>query len=269
METRTGVLHAPHLLVLPTFGWATGTFDPYLLPLRAHTTITRVRLPTVAEITGKSRFRGDHGRFPIDTLFKALEAFREDRKIARFMILAEGAAGWIALKYAKRFPEHCAALILIDTTLDRHAHLDTLAYAAARGSPSERWIGKTLSARTQLPRPRGSRNRLAVRDRVSAPGVRRNHRHEVARGPHPRRSRAVPVQRTERVSRLPPRGAHPQTLPKRHRRPRPRVNGPSVDHGVRSLPLDHPPFPDALQTPALIQSANSTRQNGPSIRRTS
>lgn len=149
---RGGEVRPPiHVLVLPQFGWSTAAFGPYLLPLRERATLTWVGLPTVQELTGKSGLGGDLPLYPVDRLARALEKFRESHGIDRCLILAEGASGWFAMRYAQLYPARCSALVLIDTALDKVAYGEALRRGAARGNAAEKWIAKTLLHENNVP----------------------------------------------------------------------------------------------------------------------
>jgi len=134
----------PHILVLPAFGFTTAAFGPYLLPLRDRAAISWVRLPGVQELTGRSGYGDDLPVYPVDRLVRALDAFRASLDIDRFVVLANGASGWIALRYAVTHPDRCAGLVLVDTALDKQAYAEALRRGAARGDANERFVAKTL-----------------------------------------------------------------------------------------------------------------------------
>jgi pimeloyl-ACP methyl ester carboxylesterase len=134
----------PHILVLPAFGFTSAAFGPYLLPLRDRAAITWVRLPGVQELTGRSGYGDDLPDYPVDRLVRALEAFRASLGIDRFLVLANGASGWIALRYAVTHADRCAGLVLIDTALDKQAYADALRRGAAKGDANERHVAKVL-----------------------------------------------------------------------------------------------------------------------------
>ncbi|MHC4135730.1 MAG: alpha/beta fold hydrolase [Planctomycetota bacterium] len=142
---------APHVLVLPQFGWSTAAFGPYLLPLREHAAITWVRLPSVQTLTGNSGYGSDIPTYPVGRLVRALERFRAAHKVEHFVILAHGASGWIAMRYAITYRDRCAGLILIDTALDKEGYSRILHYAAARGTQAERFVAKTLTHQNNVP----------------------------------------------------------------------------------------------------------------------
>jgi len=141
----------PHLLFLPGFGWSTEVYGPYLLPLRRHAAITWVKLPTVQRLTGRSGYGDDIPVYPVARLVRALDSFRESLELDRFVVVAPGASGWIAMRYAQTFPNRCAGLILLDTALDKKAYVDVLQYAAARGDKGERFTAKTLMHQNSAP----------------------------------------------------------------------------------------------------------------------
>jgi len=138
----------PHILVLPAFGFTTAAFGPYLLPLRDRAAITWVRLPGVQELTGRSGYGDDLPEYPVDRLVRALDAFRASLSIERFVVLANGASGWIALRYAVLHPDRCSGLVLIDTALDKRAYADALRRGAAAGDANEKFVARTLLRET-------------------------------------------------------------------------------------------------------------------------
>ena len=57
---------------------------------------------------------------------RALDRFRATLNIDRFVVLAHGASGWIAMRYAVTYPKRCAGLVLLDTSLDKQAYAEAL-----------------------------------------------------------------------------------------------------------------------------------------------
>lgn len=150
----------PHVLVLPQFGWSTASFGPYLLPLRERAAITWVRLPSIQQLTGSSGYGADIPVYPVGRLVRALDTFRKMHKIDRFIVLANGASGWIAMRYAVTFPDRCAGLVMLDTALDKPAYAQTLMYASARGTKGERFTADTLMQKNNVPFNEGTLARL-------------------------------------------------------------------------------------------------------------
>ncbi|MFQ5844138.1 MAG: alpha/beta fold hydrolase [Planctomycetota bacterium] len=134
----------PTVLVLPQFGWTTASYGPYLIPMRRYATLVLVRLPTVQALTGRSGFGSDIPLYPVARLVAALERFRRDHAIERFVVLGQGASGWIAMRYARAHFERCRALILIDTWLDRTAYAGALRRLSARGDRNQKFVARTL-----------------------------------------------------------------------------------------------------------------------------
>jgi pimeloyl-ACP methyl ester carboxylesterase len=150
----------PHILVLPAFGFTTAAFGPYLLPLRDRAAITWVRLPGVQELTGRSGYGDDLPDYPVDRLVRALEAFRVSLGIDRFVVLAHGASGWIALRYAVLHPDRCSGLLLLDTALDKQAYADALRRGAAKGDANEKLVAKVLLGEAGSAFNEGTLNKL-------------------------------------------------------------------------------------------------------------
>lgn len=152
----------PHILVLPTFGMTAAEYGAYLLPLRAKAALTWARLPSVQELTGKSGYGEDVPVYPVDRLVTALDLFRTTLGIDRFVILAQGASGWIAMRYAVLHPRRVAGLILIDTALDRQAYGEALRRGSAKGDARERFTADTLLHRNNVPLNAVTLDRLQV-----------------------------------------------------------------------------------------------------------
>ena len=159
LETRSvaavrgrGKLRPPlEVLILPQFGWSNEIYGPSLLPLRAHANLTWVRLPTISALTGQSGFGASIPTYPVARLVSSLDRFRSAHGIDRFLVLASGASGWIAMSYAHRFPKRCAGLLLVDTHLDAKAYGDALRRAATRGNRAEKWVAQTLLRSNNVP----------------------------------------------------------------------------------------------------------------------
>jgi len=168
IETRTVARPgAQHVLILPQLGATAGTFSPHLLPLLEHASVTWVRLPKVQAITGRTGMYTDVAVFPVDPLVAALEAFRKEQKISRFVVLGEYAAGWIAMRFAQRHRRSCAGLILIDTPLDKPAFVGSLLHAAKRGTPGEKWTARLLMSPNAILLSPANADRIHARELAS------------------------------------------------------------------------------------------------------
>jgi pimeloyl-ACP methyl ester carboxylesterase len=157
----------PHVLVLPPFGFNRAIWGSYMLPLRRFANVSSVMLPSVQQLTGRSGYGKDIPVYPVDRLVRALDRYRAEKKIESFLVLAPGASGWIAMRYAQVYPERVRALMLIDTALDKQAYADSLMRASARGNKGERFTADTLMHRNNA---RFNRRTL---DRLQAYGIER------------------------------------------------------------------------------------------------
>ncbi|MHC4849597.1 MAG: HEAT repeat domain-containing protein, partial [Planctomycetota bacterium] len=157
----------PNVLVLPPFGFTNTIYGSYLLPLRRYANVTSVLLPTVQQLTGRSGYGKDIPVYPVDRLVRALDRYRSEMKIESFLILAPGASGWIAMRYAQLFPERVRALILLDSAIDKEAYANSLMRASARGNKGEKFTADTLMQRNNA-----AFNRRTL-DRLQAYGIER------------------------------------------------------------------------------------------------
>ncbi len=141
----------PHLLVLPGFGFTTDIYGPYLLPLQERANLTYVTLPSIQRLTNRTGYGKDIPVYPVDRLVRALDRYRETMKIESFLVLAPGASGWIAMRYAQLYPAKVRGLILLDTALDKMAYAEALQRASRRGDKGERFVANTLLHRNNAP----------------------------------------------------------------------------------------------------------------------
>lgn len=134
----------PDLFVLAPFGWTHGWFRPTLDEAAEFVRITYVNLPTVEEVTGQSGFGNSVPTYPVERLAAALDALRAAGGRDRVILLAHGPAAWIAEKYALRYPDRVAGLVLVDGWLDAQAYVEALARAARDGTVPQRRAAATL-----------------------------------------------------------------------------------------------------------------------------
>jgi pimeloyl-ACP methyl ester carboxylesterase len=134
----------PELFVLAPFGWTHGWFRPTLDEAAEYLRITYVNLPTVQEVTGQSGFGNSVPSYPVDRLASALDALRAAGGRDRIVLLAAGPAAWIAEKYAMRYRDRVAGLVLVDGWLDAQAYVEALARAARDGTVPQRRAAATL-----------------------------------------------------------------------------------------------------------------------------
>jgi pimeloyl-ACP methyl ester carboxylesterase len=148
----------PDLFVLAPFGWSHGWFRPTLDEAAEYLRITYVNLPTVPEATGSSGFGNAIPVYPVERLATALEALRKESGKERVVLLAEGPAVWIAERYAMRYPDRVAGLVLVDGWLDAQAYAEALMRAASWGIPAQRRAASSLMAPDAPRDPEASRD---------------------------------------------------------------------------------------------------------------
>jgi pimeloyl-ACP methyl ester carboxylesterase len=134
----------PTLFVLAPFGWTHDYFRPWLDPLREIFQVVYIRLPSVRELTGQSGYGDQIPVYPVDRLARAFEALRRERGVERVVLLAEGAATWIAETYALRHPDRAAGLLLFNGWLDSASYADALRRMAGAGSEDEAAAARRL-----------------------------------------------------------------------------------------------------------------------------
>src|SRR6185503_12701882 len=100
--------------------------------------------PTVREITGASGFGPSIPEYPVARLAKALDELRKERRKEKILVLASGAAAWVAEKYALEYPRSTAGLVLVDGWLDSPAYAAAILRLATQGDPGERWAARML-----------------------------------------------------------------------------------------------------------------------------
>lgn len=137
----------PELLVLAPFGWSHGWFRPYLDEASEFVRITYVTLPTVQEMTGASGYGPSIPVYPVGRLARALDEVRKAGKREKVLLLAPGAVGWAAERYALDFPDRIAGLVIVDGWLDAQSYAEALTRMSRDGSvPERRAAGTLLSA---------------------------------------------------------------------------------------------------------------------------
>ncbi|MCG3133576.1 MAG: hypothetical protein HMLKMBBP_00769 [Planctomycetes bacterium] len=145
-EERKAREARPELLVLSPFGWSHGWFRPYLDEASEFVRITYVTLPTVQEVTGSSGYGQSIPVYPVTKLAKALDEVRKAGKRDKVLLLAPGAVGWAAERYALDFPDRIAGLVIVDGWLDAQSYAAALTRLSREGSVSERRAAGTLLA---------------------------------------------------------------------------------------------------------------------------
>jgi pimeloyl-ACP methyl ester carboxylesterase len=142
------------LLVLSYYGYRDEYLRPYLDELGSRVRLTYVRLPSLKDLTGVPGYEGEGPipRYPVDKLVRALEQLRREFKKDRIAIMAHGATGWIALRYAKRYPKRTQALVLVNSWLDALSYTACLTNMLQAGSPTERFVAQSLMNQNSVPK---------------------------------------------------------------------------------------------------------------------
>jgi pimeloyl-ACP methyl ester carboxylesterase len=149
------------ILVLAPFGWTHDAFRPWLDELSRFARVTYVKLPRLEELTGDSGYGAAVPEYPVSALVKALEALREELGKRRVVLLAEGAAGWIAERYAVSFRDRTAALVILNGYLDAPAYAAALLRFARSPTPAERFAAETLLNRNGVAHDRAAYRAIA------------------------------------------------------------------------------------------------------------
>ncbi len=111
------------LFVLPDYGYGKGYLETYLRPLESRARLFYIDLPSPQKLGAKPAPAGGGLMYPVDELVDAFEAIREQQmaeaKAAgqeihdKVVVMGHGVTCWIAMKYAEKFPERVAGLILV------------------------------------------------------------------------------------------------------------------------------------------------------------
>ena len=102
------------ILILPHYGYSQETMLPFLAHLEKNHKLFYINLPPIDSFKNLEKAgESDMPYYPIDKLVEAFEGLRKDRKVKRFAIMACGMNGWIAMRYAQRYPKSVAAMILV------------------------------------------------------------------------------------------------------------------------------------------------------------
>ncbi len=149
------------VLVLAPFGWTHDVYRPWLDELARFARVTYVRLPSVQTLTGASGYGDAVPVYPVGRLVKALEALRAELGKRKVLILAEGATGWIAERYAIEHPQRTAALVILNGYLDAPAYAAALLRFARSPTPAERWAAETLLGQNDVPHDAEAYRRIA------------------------------------------------------------------------------------------------------------
>ena len=134
----------PDLFVLAPLGHSHDFYRPYLDEASRFVRITYVTLPSTEELTGHSGYGASIPVYPVKKLAKALDRLRAHHEKEQVIVMAWGAAVWIAERYALTYPRRTAGLVLVNGWLDAQSYAEGLTRLAAEGSRSERWAADFL-----------------------------------------------------------------------------------------------------------------------------
>ncbi len=138
------------IFVLAPLGWTHDVFRPYLDELTKYARVTYVRLPRIQDLTGQSGYRGSAPTYPVGDLVKALEELRQELGKNRVVLLAEGATGWIAERYAIQYRKRTAAVIILNGFVDVRSYARALGRLGQSPNPAERWVAQTLTGQNDV-----------------------------------------------------------------------------------------------------------------------
>ncbi len=133
------------IFVLAPLGWTHDVYRPYLDDLTKYARVTYVRLPRMQDLTGQTGYSGAAPTYPVGDLVKALEGLREELGKNRVVLLASGATGWIAERYAISYPKRTAALMILNGYVDVRSYALALGRLARSPNPAERFVALTLT----------------------------------------------------------------------------------------------------------------------------
>jgi pimeloyl-ACP methyl ester carboxylesterase len=154
------------IFVLAPLGWSHDVFRPWLDELSRFGRVTYVKLPRIDDLTGSSGYGESAPTYPVSKLVKALEELRKELYGKRkgknqVVIFAEGAAGWIAERYAISYRKRTAGLVILNGWIDAESYVKAIARMARSPRGSERWAALTLMNQTKDPHDRATYRRIS------------------------------------------------------------------------------------------------------------
>jgi pimeloyl-ACP methyl ester carboxylesterase len=104
------------LFVLPEYGYNKEYMRSSMKALENVARVFYIDLPEIDKFKGLAAVGGTGmPEYPIDKLCEAFDELRKSRKQERIAILGHGISGWVAMRYATRYPQHVSHLILVST----------------------------------------------------------------------------------------------------------------------------------------------------------
>lgn len=112
------------LFILPEYGYSGMYFEKHLLALDDVARLFYIDLPGTSKFKGLKPVAGGLPEYPIDKLCEAFDELRKLKKQDRIAILAHGVSGWVAMRYATKYPRNVSHLILVSTWTSGKAWAD-------------------------------------------------------------------------------------------------------------------------------------------------
>ncbi|RME72239.1 MAG: alpha/beta fold hydrolase [Planctomycetota bacterium] len=104
------------LFVLPEYGYNKEYMRASLKALEGVARVFYIDLPSLDKFKNLGTVGGTGlPEYPIDKLCDAFDELRKQRKQERIAILGHGISGWVAMRYATRYPQHVSHLILVSS----------------------------------------------------------------------------------------------------------------------------------------------------------
>jgi pimeloyl-ACP methyl ester carboxylesterase len=113
------------LFVMPEYGMNRTYLEKHLEPIESVARVFYIDLPEASKFKDLQAV-GATGMpyYPIDKLVDAFDELRKERKQDQIAIMGHGMSGWIAMRYATRYPKNVSHLILVSTWTSGKAWAD-------------------------------------------------------------------------------------------------------------------------------------------------
>jgi len=133
----------PLVVCLPT----THRTTMYYMPYFNQWLFVRWLFIDLPPITSFPDVRYDDGDpiYPVDILVDAFEDMRKKQRVEKMVLLAHGFTTWIAAKYAQKYPDRVAGLILLNPYASNETFRRRIEEALRSGDPDAEFWGKVSS----------------------------------------------------------------------------------------------------------------------------
>jgi len=125
------------LFVLPEYGYGNIYLEKSLLGLDDTARLFYIDLPGTSKFKNLPPGVTGQPEYPIDKLCDAFDELRKAKKQDRIGILGHGMAGWVAMRYATKYPKNVSHLILVSTWTSGKAWADGRNRAEAFGKQTQ------------------------------------------------------------------------------------------------------------------------------------